>query len=203
MSRQILFAVEVTHNIASRWAELEPAISAVLTHCFKTSQACPNVQYAVLLLYPPTRPGEQTRCVPSGMTAEPTLIKHWLQNVPLHTAPLGNVTLLDGLLAAARGTPWDENAASRHIVLVTNTAPCPLPDAEFTRLDSSAIWAPVPDELAMAGIALSIISPREIEPLLHLQSACDKARGLSPLVRAADSPDVPFVLLEEELFPGG
>ena len=139
------------------------------------------------------------------VTTELAQLNMWLKRIsalgPLE--PLASEAIAEALLVACLRTRWDA-LAQRHIVLLCASAPTPLNTHGTTQPHGSSIWSPLPEELASAGISLSVLSTYSNPRLEHLQLCCDAARGLPTLMqRATATPTTPVSLLSDGLAAQG
>lgn len=156
---------------ASRRALLDRTISPLLDELLSPTAATPTG--CAVLTVRDAPPGSSGWGSVSPFTRSATEVRRWLGALPLEGGLLGPVQALEALLLVARDAPWTAQRDGRHVLLVTASAPLPLPDVAEPE---TAPWEPVPSELAAAHISLSVLSPTALTPLLSLYEACRRAR---------------------------
>jgi hypothetical protein len=156
---------------ASHRALLERTLGPLLDQLLGPAAGMPT-ECAVLTVRDAS-PGSSGWGSVSPFTRSATEVRRWLGAVPLEGGLLGPVQSLEALLLVARDAPWKAQRDGMHILLVTASAPLPLPDVAEPETEP---WEPVASELAAAQISLSVLSPTALTPLFSLYEACRRAR---------------------------
>ena len=173
---QLLFIIDTTERTGASWSVLHRACLAIQNECGVQQNAGHKaLEFGVLFVR--GRGAPAPLCTPTGFTTDPMQLRKWLRGALFDGGPSGP-SLLEGLLAAARGDWWRGSNVVRHVVLVTHGEPRPLP-ASAGGIAGTSCWSPVPEELASSGIVLSVVAPRAMPRLMQLHAAACNALGVS------------------------
>ena len=173
---QLLFIIDTTERTGASWSVLHRACLAIQNECGVQQNAGHKaLEFGVLFVR--GRGAPAPLCTPTGFTTDPMQLRKWLRGALFDGGP-GGPSLLEGLLAAARGDWWRGSNVVRHVVLVTHGEPRPLP-ASAGGIAGTSCWSPVPEELASSGIVLSVVAPRAMPRLMQLHAAACNALGVS------------------------
>ena len=224
----VLFIIDCSERTGQSWHLLHRACIAIVQSCQKQQQrTLTGLQCGLLLVRGCGAAG--AICTPSGFTSDDVQFRRWLRGVLFDGGPLRGAHL-EAMLTAAAQEDWWEPGFARHAVLVTHVEPAPLPastalaarallppaaakiegsapgaasgqDAPATAHPSAlSCWSPVPEVLAAARIALSLIAPRAMPRLSRLHAAvCAAAATRQPHPMRFPEPEATELLVVSPL----
>jgi len=171
-TRQVVIVLDATRAmVGCRRALIDQTIGPLLDEWLSPGRSTPLTECAVLTVRDePNGSGSV-----SSFTRSAATLRRWLDAVPLDGGMHGPAESLEALLLVARAAPWASR--DRHVLLVTASAPLPLPDCTEPETEP---WSPVPLELAAAQVGLSVLSPTALVYLASLHEACALARSTKP-----------------------
>jgi hypothetical protein len=101
---QLLFIIDTTERTGASWSVLHRACLAIQNEC-GVQQIAGHKALEFGVLFVRGRGAPAPLCTPTGFTTDPMQLRKWLRGALFDGGP-GGPSLLEGLLAAARGDWW-------------------------------------------------------------------------------------------------